>query len=81
MVGVNTDSDPAAFRAHCEEFGVTWDNVFNGGTASGVPLQWGISGYPTIFVIDAEGRIAARDLRGEELSAFVADLLARTPRR
>lgn len=78
MVGINTDADRDKFRALCDEFDVHWDNVFNGGTGVGIPLAWGVSGYPTIFVIDAAGTIVAKDLRGEELEKFVGDLVGRT---
>ncbi|MDA1259429.1 MAG: hypothetical protein O3A20_02280 [Planctomycetota bacterium] len=80
MVGINTDKDPAKFRALCDEFGVHWDNVFNGDTGVGIPLAWGVSGYPTIYVLDASGTIVAEGLRGEELEKFVGDLVAKTKR-
>lgn len=75
MVGINTDQDPDKFRAQCEEFGIHWDNVFNGDTGVGIPLAWGVSGYPTLFVLDASGTIVAKDLRGEKLEEFVDGLL------
>lgn len=81
VLGVNTDKDPAAFRAKCAEFGVTWDNVFSGDTGTGIPLAWGVSAYPTIYVIGPDGTLLAEGLRGEALDRFVADQLDGSPRR
>ena len=77
VVGINTDKDPDLFRAKSDEFGVSWDNVFNGDTGVGIPLAWGVSMYPTIFVLDPSGTIVAQGLRGEELEKFVGELIAR----
>lgn len=45
--------------------------VMYGGTQETTDL-YGIMGIPTIIVIDNEGRILARDIRGEELADFIA---------
>ena len=76
LFGINTDKDPAKYRKDCEENGVTWPNLFQGGTDGPVPTQWGVSGYPTIYVVDAEGVIRYRDLRDEELEEAVLGLIA-----
>lgn len=76
LFGVNTDEDPAYFREQVEQTGVSWPNVFAGGTDAEIPVQWGVSGYPTIYVVDAEGVIRYRDLRGEALEEAVMELIA-----
>ena len=63
------------YREKCVEYGVTWDNVFNGSTRGGVPEEWGISSYPTTYLLDAEGRIRYKDLRGTKVEAKVEELL------
>ena len=56
--------------------GVTWDSIFNGSTDGGVPEAWGITGYPTSFLLDAEGKIRFKDLRDKKLKQKVAQLMA-----
>ena len=76
LFGINTDEDPDEFRKLCAAEGVNWPNLFQGGTDGPVPSQWGVSGYPTIYIVDAEGVIRYRDLRGEELDQAVMLLIA-----
>jgi len=63
------------YREKCAEYGVTWDNVFNGSTRGGVPEEWGISSYPTTYLLDAEGHIRYKNLRGTKVEAKVEELL------
>jgi hypothetical protein len=37
--------------------GITWRSFWNGGPSQGVPVQWGIRGWPTLYVIDGNGVI------------------------
>ncbi|HJP02982.1 MAG TPA: hypothetical protein QF764_14545 [Planctomycetota bacterium] len=76
LLGINSDSDPDKFRAQCEEFGVTWTSSFEGSTREGVPRAWGVTYWPTIYVLDHEGVIRFKDVRGEEMDAAVDLLLA-----
>lgn len=48
--------------------------VLYGGTSATTDL-YGILGIPTILVIDNQGQIIARDIRGEELAKAVSDYL------
>ena len=76
ILGINTDSDADDYRKQCEEMGVTWTNIFNGSTDGGIPEAYGVQGYPTSYLLDAEGRIRYKDLRGKRLLEKVAELMA-----
>lgn len=76
ILGINTDDDPEDYRNQCEEMGVTWDSIFNGGGEGGVPEAWGVRAYPTSYLLDAEGKVRYKDLRGDTLKKRVAELMA-----
>ena len=73
IVGVNTDKDPEAYRAGVAQHGVTWRSAFD---AAHVVEAWAVNYYPTIYVLDVEGRIRHLNLHGDDLEAAVAALLA-----
>jgi len=76
LLGVNTDKDAEYYRAQVEENGITWRSTFEGSTRGPVPTRWGVTYYPTIYVLDHEGAIRFKDVRGEDLDAAVDQLLA-----
>ncbi|MSR74445.1 MAG: hypothetical protein EXS14_03090 [Planctomycetes bacterium] len=76
LIGINTDSDKDVYRKKCIEHGVTWRSSWQGSTRGPIPTLWNVSGYPTIFVLDATGKIRAKDVRGKALDAAVEKLLA-----
>ena len=45
---------------------------------SGGPISraWGVRGWPTIYVVDEEGVIRYKNVRGERMDAAVDKLLA-----
>lgn len=53
---------------------LTW-NVHWDGRRGPVATRWAVTGFPTVYVVDTEGRIAEIGLRGEELRAEIARLL------
>jgi len=75
ILGVNTDDSKDDFKKKIAEHGVTWQNIFAGSTEKGVPADWGITGYPTTFLIDADGYIRHRDLHIDDVAAEVRKLL------
>lgn len=75
LVGINAWDSPADFRQGVEDYGVTWPVAYQGEDAAPICEQYRVVSYPSIFVLDAEGRIVATDLRGEALDAKVAELL------
>jgi hypothetical protein len=56
--------------------GITWRQAIDCGTDGPLATQWNIHGWPTIFVVDAQGKIRYRDVRGERMSQAVDTLLA-----
>jgi peroxiredoxin len=75
FVGVNTDRDRDAFLKVRKEEELTWPWWFDGGTDGPITTRWNIEAFPTTFVLDQEGIIRHRGLRGEELKSAVEKLL------
>ena len=74
LIGINAYDSPEAYRKGVEDFGVAWQVAFDGEEAP-ICRQFRVVGFPTILVLDAEGRIVATGLRGERLNEKVAELL------
>lgn len=75
ILGINTDSDKASFRKQAEQHGLTWRNAWQGSTQGPLPISWGVSSYPTIFVLDTRLVIRHLNARGPELARAVEQLL------
>jgi thiol-disulfide isomerase/thioredoxin len=55
---------------------VTW-NVYWDGNRGPTNTRWGVRGYPTVYIIDKQGRVAGYDdLRGEQLKQKIAELIS-----
>jgi hypothetical protein len=78
LVGVNSDQDLEALKPVLEAEDITWRSFWNGpeGTSGPISKAWNVTGWPTIYVLDHEGRIRYRDVRGEAMDAAVDTLLA-----
>jgi hypothetical protein len=57
LIGVNGDNDREKARTVSAKDGVNWRSFWPGGAKRGIPLEWGVSGWPTVYVIDANGVI------------------------
>jgi thiol-disulfide isomerase/thioredoxin len=53
---------------------LTW-NVHWEGFRGSIATRWGVTYFPTIYVVDSKGTIVARDLRGQQLKNKVAELV------
>ncbi|MBC8370213.1 MAG: TlpA family protein disulfide reductase, partial [Planctomycetes bacterium] len=77
IFGVNTDDSKEEYLKKCKEHGVTWKSIFGGGAGPGTAAaDWGVEYYPTSYLLDANGVIRYKDLRGEQLEEKVAELMA-----
>jgi len=82
LIGVNSDRDLEELRPRLEEESITWRSFWNGpeGTAGPISTAWGVRSWPTIYVLDAEGVIRFKNVRGEAMDEAVDELLAEMKR-
>ncbi len=81
LIGVNSDTDREVLKQVLETKKLTWRSFWNGGSTSGpISTTWNVHGWPTIYVLDAEGKIRYRGVKGEQLDQAIDTLLAEMER-
>lgn len=82
-IGINSDKDRYKAAEMAKEHQLNWTNVWCGpeGPAEQLPVTWGVTGWPSTFLLDRAGRIRHRGLRGEELVTRIAEMLAEDQER
>ncbi len=77
IVGISVDEEIKAARRAVAEQQLGWPQICDRkGLASPLAESYGVDGTPRYFVIDREGRLAARTLNMKELERKVVELLA-----
>jgi hypothetical protein len=78
LIGVNSDVDKQALAPVLEKEQITWRSFWNGpeGTQGPIAKSWNVKGWPTIYVLDHEGVIRFKGVRGEAMDKAVDFLLA-----
>ncbi|MFT5731886.1 MAG: hypothetical protein ACJA2W_001203 [Planctomycetota bacterium] len=76
IFGINTD--PAdVYREKRTSFGVNWPSIHDGGVTKGpIVRRWGVTGFPSIYLLDHLGRIRFKGLADKDLDAAIEQLLA-----
>src|SRR5262249_59037290 len=76
LIGVNSDKDRDKLKEVMEREQITWRSFWNGGSTNGpISNAWKVRGWPTIYVLDAEGIIRYRNVRGADMDRAVDALL------
>lgn len=76
VFGVSLDDDKDRWITAIQKDGLTWPHVSDLKKWESVAARdYGIESIPTNFLVDKEGKIVARDLRGPALDARLAELL------
>ena len=76
IFGVSGDTEKESWLEAINKDKLIWTNVFDGeGTNSKPYLIYGINGIPDNFLINSEGIIVARNLRGDDLRKKLDELL------
>ena len=76
IVGVNLDSNRAAFEAYMKQEELSWPQYYDGlGWGNKIARLYGVSGIPHTILIDREGIIRGVGLRGGGLSSKIGELL------
>jgi hypothetical protein len=68
IVGVNSDSDREKLKPSLEKEKITWRSFWNGekGTSGPISKSWNVKGWPTLYVIDAQGVIRYKTVGANE---------------
>jgi thiol-disulfide isomerase/thioredoxin len=78
IIGISLDQDQARLADFTKSMNMTWPQIFDGqGWQNKLAVKYGIESIPATFLLDGEGKIIGRDLRGEDLPAAVAKALAK----
>lgn len=76
LVGVNSDESPEKLAKALARENITWPSFFDGGGTGGpIATRWGVSGWPTIYVLDRAGVIRYKNVRDQALERAVVELL------
>ena len=77
ILGVSLDRNKASWERAIADDGLTWNHVSNLKYWSDPIAQlYSVRAIPAAFVLDREGRIVAKNLRGAQLDAKIEELLA-----
>jgi thiol-disulfide isomerase/thioredoxin len=79
VVSVNTDANVETLTQSITSGQIIWRCWWDGGTTGPITLRWGVTAFPTIFVLDRAGVIRFKDVRGPELDRAVVSLLEEVP--
>ncbi len=72
MIGLSLDKTMDVPRNYAKTNNLHWAQGFLGDwSKTALPAKYGVDGIPSIFLIDPTGKIAATDLRGEDIAAAV----------
>jgi thiol-disulfide isomerase/thioredoxin len=79
IIGVSLDEDQAKLTAFTKAQDMAWPQYFDGkGWGNELAAKYGIESIPATFLIDGQGNIIGKDLRGEDLEAAVAKALGKS---
>ena len=76
LIGVNSDQDVSIPQQLAKDGTVTWRSFQNDGPDVAISDTWQVRGWPTVYLIDAEGVIRYKNPRGKELDNAIEELLA-----
>jgi len=77
IVGVSLDKEAAPWKEAIAKDKLAWNQVSNlKFWKDPIAATYGVQSIPATFILDASGKIVAKDLRGAELKAKVNELLA-----
>lgn len=78
VAGISLDTEEASLKQYIEENKMPWPQYFDGQKWDNFVAKWfGVTGIPHTVLLDKTGKVAAVDLRGEELAKKVRELMGK----
>jgi hypothetical protein len=74
LLGVNADDNQEQARKRVEKDGVNWRSFWDG-RGGRIVKDYRVRYFPTIYVLDGDGMIRFREVRGEAMDRAVDALL------
>jgi len=74
VIGIDLDRNEGAFTGAVSYFGLTYRQVFDGADGD-VSSLYRVSGIPMSYLIDRDGTIRGKSLRGDDLKQAIEELL------
>jgi peroxiredoxin len=75
LVSISLDEDVEKARRMIESERLVWTHICDGGWESELAKLYHVTAIPSTFLLDKEGRINARNVRGAQLEPSIATLL------
>ncbi len=75
IIGISLDRDEAKLTSFLKEQKIPWSQIFD--SQGNLAVKYGVESIPSTFLLDGEGKILDKDLRGEALDKAVATALAK----
>ena len=80
LVSISVDEEKKTLTDFLAKESMPWNHWWNGAEGKLIDTL-NIQHYPTIFVLDAQGVIRFKEIRGEELEKAVNELLKETEKK
>ena len=78
IIGVSLDQDRQKLMTFTKDHNMTWPQYFDGqGWDNKLAAKYGIQAIPATYLLDGNGVIIAKDLRGDDLDQAVGKALAK----
>jgi len=77
IIGISLDQDENKLTSFTKEKNMTWQQFFDGKVwQNKLAVKYGIQAIPATYLLDGEGKIIGKNLRGEALEEAVSKALA-----
>ncbi len=78
IIGISLDEDRQKLLTFLKDKHIPWPQYFDGkGWANQLAVRFGVNSIPATYLLDKDGKIVAKDLRGQALEDMLADALSK----
>ncbi len=80
IVSISLDKDPLKLQAYLRQNRLPWEQIYEGGGLDGrLANEMGILTFPTMLLVDKQGRVTNRNVHAAELDAELAKMNLLSP--